>query len=136
MQHIRDNRQTMLVNWTYSTDEWRKFIRWKTWKRGIFPYILYRLRPGRRIQPAIIQVSEARVSIDGIEESFNDSSRYLSGINIKEMGNMNVMEIVYQLNNDGIQEIRIPVPHGRLKEAIALEVRLNELRLNQRDWQQ
>jgi hypothetical protein len=126
-----------LVHWTYSREEWRTFMRWKKMNKGIFHYILHRLLPKRNAGTPSITITGGKVSINDAHQPFRDADRQLQRINIRDAGKMNVMEISRQRNdlpNAGPTEIHIPIPKGRLKEAIGVEEKLNEIRnTNQQD---
>ncbi len=131
MADTRKQDEDALVHWTYSRDEWKNFMRWKKMKKGIFYYILHRLfSPGRAKTPGI-KITGDKVYVDNFNEPFQDKDRQLQRINIRDAGKMNVMEISYQRNDlqhAALTEIHIPIPKGRLKEAIGLEEKLNKIR--------
>jgi hypothetical protein len=92
---------------------------------------LHRLLPKRNTNTPSITITQGKVSINNIHEPFHDADRQLQRIHIRDAGKMNVMEFSYQRNdlpNAGPGEIQIPIPKGRLKEAIGVEEKLNEIR--------
>ena len=127
----KQDETAALVHWTYSREEWQTFMRWKKKSKGFFHYILHRLSPKLNRKTPNVTITSGKVSIDDKHEPFHDNDRQLQRINIRDAGKMNVMEISYQRNdlpNAGPKEIHIPVPKGRLKEAIGVEEKLNEIR--------
>jgi len=71
--------------------------------------------------------------MDEKHEHFHSNGRSLKRINIKDEGKLNVMQIVYeqQLQNGVFdKDIHVPVPKGKLKEAIEVEERLNLIHLS------
>ena len=127
----KQDETAALVHWTYSREEWRTFMHWKKKNKGLFHYILHRLSPKLNLKTPNVTITSGKVSIDDKHEPFHDNDRQLQRINIRDAGKMNVMEISYQRNdlpNAGPKEIHIPVPKGRLKEAIGVEEKLNEIR--------
>ncbi|HLG38657.1 MAG TPA: hypothetical protein VI461_03275 [Chitinophagaceae bacterium] len=127
MDSEKQNETEALIRWTYSRDEWQAFMRWKKKRRGFFHYLLHRLSPGQKLRSPEITITSGRVSIGDNHEPFVDGERQLKRINIHDTGNMNVMEITYQRNglqNAGPGEIHIPVPKGKLKEAIQVQEKL------------
>jgi hypothetical protein len=124
------DKTTALVRWTYSSDEWNTFMRWKKMKKGFLPYLLHRLLPRLGSPAPEVIINRGKVSIGDVHEPFSDCGRQLKRINIHDAGKMNVMEIAYQHNdlqhvNPG--EIHIPVPRGKLKEAIQVQEKLLKL---------
>ena len=121
------NESPVLAHWTYTQEEWKKFLRWKKLQKGVVHYLLHRLRFRAEKAPAIM-IMQGRVLVDEVPESFHGENRRLKRIHIKDAGSMNVMEIVYQneyVSGTGSNEIHLPVPKGRLKEAIRVEEALS-----------
>jgi hypothetical protein len=119
-----------LVHWTYSRDEWNNFMRWKKMKQGFFYYLLHRLLPTRNSKTPDIKITADKVSINDMHEPFQDTERQLQRINIHDAGKMNIMEISYHCPDQKKKlpgEIRIPVPKGKLKEAIQVQERLSNI---------
>ena len=122
------NEAAELVRWTYSGDEWRNFIRWKQRRKGFLHYLLHRLSASHWPQAPEITIGQGRVSIGNDQESFFNENRQLKRVNIHDAGKVNVLEIAYQRNDlqhTGPAEILIPVPKGKLKEAIQLQEKLS-----------
>jgi hypothetical protein len=124
----KQDEGTALAHWTYSRDEWRTFQRWEKMKKSFFHYIIHRLTPNQQSKTPGITITANKISIDGNQEPFHEEGRRLRKVNIRDAGEMNVMEISYEspgqkgaLSN----EIRIPVPKGKLREAIGLQERLS-----------
>ena len=125
------NETTALVHWTYSHEEWKTFMRWKKRNKGILHYLLHRFLPKQNTKTPSVTITQGKVSIDDVHEPFHGKDRQLQRINIRDAGKMNIMEISYQRNDlqdGGANEILIPVPKGRLKEAFGVEEKLNEIR--------
>ena len=134
----KQEETTALAHWTYSRDEWRTFLRWKKMKKSFFHYILHRLTPAQQSKIPGITITQNKISIDENHEPFRDSERRLQKVNIRDAGKMNVMEISYdspgqkgRLSN----EIHIPIPKGKLREAIGVQERLSNLIDEKRDTQ-
>lgn len=117
-----------LVHWTYSRGEWKTFMRWKKMKKGVFHYIFHRLFPKRNPKTPGIMITREKISIDDADEAFRGDDRQLKGINIRDAGRINVMEISYERSQGSdiiSEEIYIPVPRGKLREAIEVQEKLN-----------
>jgi hypothetical protein len=124
----KQDETAALVHWTYSRDEWKTFVRWKTRKKGFFHFLLHLLSLKKSHKTPGIIITPNRVSIDNNHEPFLGESRQLKRINIRDTGEMNVMEIGYEISRAKgaiSQEIHIPVPKGKLREAIEVQERLN-----------
>jgi hypothetical protein len=116
-----------LVHWTYSQDEWKNFTRWKKKKKGFFYYLLHLLAPGSGKRTPGISISPNKVSIDDIHVPFHDGDRRLRRVNIRDAGDMNIMELCYHCPTQKERasgEINILVPKGKLREAIQLQEKL------------
>jgi len=136
MQNTVENENAMLVNWSYTADEWRRFQRWKNRRNNIWHYLsgIFNVRSKKIIHT--ISVTECEVQLDGVKTPFTGQQLVLRRICIAEANDMNVMEISYQHEQHGAGAIRFPIPRGRLKEAIALEERLRNPVIDLRDLQQ
>jgi hypothetical protein len=127
---LKQDETAALVHWTYSHDEWQNFMRWKKKKKGFFHYLFHRLFAKTKSKTPDIKITEDKVSIDDMHESFHNKERQLQRVNIHDAGKMNIMEIAYHW--PGQKEklpaaIRIPVPKGKLKEAIQVQERLSNI---------
>jgi hypothetical protein len=124
---MKQNKTAALVHWTYSREEWRNFMRWRKMKKGIFQYILLRLWPNGKAAIPQITITRREVGIDNMYEPFHNEERHLKRINIRDAGKINIMEITYEKMNSkhpGFTDIFIPVPKGKLREAIELQEKI------------
>ena len=120
----------ILVHWTYTRDEWKAFTRWSRREKSLFHYLLHRIPfyskpiPEIRITPDSVWIGER-------QQHFSSGEHQLKRINFKEQAGMNIMEITYEWfhkKSPGYDEIRIPIPKGKLREAIAVQEQL--IRIN------
>ena len=131
MEFVQKHNETnVLARWIYSHEEWRHFLRWKLLRKSFIHYFIHLLKPNQKRTPEVI-ITYERVWIDECHEPFHTGDRQLKRINIRDAGKINVMEITYEqqhpkgtFNND----IRIPVPKGKLREAIDVEEKLNMIK--------
>ncbi len=127
----------VLVHWTYTRDEWRRFIRWKKQKKGFLYYIIHRLWHNIQLPVPEVKITPEQVWIGNEQRHFSNDQHQLRRIEIRNEGQINVMEITYRWSKrktTGLGEIRIPVPRGKLKEAIEVEEKLNVRRgVNRQD---
>jgi hypothetical protein len=133
MPDSQKDEATALVHWTYSSDEWKNFMRWKKRKRGLIHFLLHLLGSGPQIP--VTTISTNNVSIGNVQEFFYGNNLQLLRVIIRDAGDMNIMEIAYRRmdhESSGRNEIHVLVPRGRLKEAIGVEEQLNKLRTTNR----
>jgi len=117
----------ILATWTYTRDEWKAFLKWKLLRKGVFHYLMHWLKPGKHKNVPAIQITHDRVWINEAPEAFQNELRKVHKINIHDAGKLNVMEISYQMtgsNGTSSDEIRIPIPKGKLREAIEVQDQL------------
>jgi hypothetical protein len=123
LEHSSKQEPMILAHWNYSRSEWKKFHRWKLSQGNIFRYLYhFILPPSRRLAPEIKITTKAVLTNDRTE-SFQEEGRTFQRVIIREAGKMNVMEIFYEVGNN-THEIQIPIPRGKLKEAIQLQEEL------------
>lgn len=117
-------KNAALVHWKYSRDEWKRFARWKKMKRSVLHYMLYSIWPANNAKCPDVIITHKEVSIDGMGQSFHGGDHELRLVNIRNAGEMNILEITYE--NIGsklsdLHDIYIPVPKGKLRQAIELQ---------------
>ncbi|MFZ9386891.1 MAG: hypothetical protein ACO25B_03330 [Chitinophagaceae bacterium] len=112
-----------LIRWSYSREEWQRFLKWKNREKGLFFSLLHRLRAA-----GTTRVPEVRIMADGIwindrHQPFQNSNRFIRNIRVRETGTVHVLEISYEQANE-ITDIRVPIPKGKLREAFQVRERL------------
>jgi hypothetical protein len=128
LEQLAEYEPATLVHWTYTRDEWRRFIRRTNKKKGLLHYLLHLFSPERKKIPEV-KITPLRVSIGDNQHHFSSNEHEFKRIDIRDEGEMNVMNITYRWSkrkDPGLDEIRILVPKGKLKEAIEVETRLNK----------
>ena len=120
----------ILAHWTYSRQEWNAFLKWKKLKRGFFHYFLHWLLPNRPKTIPAIQITNDSVIFNNAHEPFHDDERRFCKINIHDAGELNIMEISYeQRDSSYADDIKIPIPKGKLREAIRVQDQLMKSKL-------
>ena len=120
----------VLARWHYTKEEWYSFEKWTKRRIGFFSYLFHRIIAGKRRIVPEITVTREEVAINDLREPFHDTERAMKTITIRDAGAMNVMEITYQQENAiSMREIHIPVPRGKLREAIELQIELERVHL-------
>jgi hypothetical protein len=118
-----------LAHWTYSRQEWKSFLRWKKLQQGFFHYMLHLLRPVKQKHVPEIRITPQVVLTNDVHEPFHNDRRQFRKIMIHDVGDLNIMEISYA-HRDGSSEIRVPIPKGKLREAIGLQDQLMMYKLS------
>ena len=119
MNSHKQKDPSILAHWTYSRDEWKEFIRWIKLKKGLLTYLAYVLKPGRASSPPEVNLTIEGVWVAGNPIFFRTTEYNLKKVDIRNEGQMNIMEISYEgAGKEGMQEIRVLIPKGKLREAI------------------
>lgn len=121
------DKTTALVHWTYSYKEWKNFILWKKMNKGWYHYLFYLLLPKRRPGLPFAIITYAKVYTEESNETFHDKDHAVKRVSIRDTGKMNILEISYETLNDdkaGMKDIFIPIPKGKLREAIELQEKI------------
>lgn len=120
----------ILAHWTYSREEWIRFLRWKSLQKGILNYVWNRLADFKLDTIPEVVITPIEVWTGRKSQAFNNSSNRLMNINIKDAGDFNIVEISCERTKKlraATYEIKIPVPRGKLKEAVQLQERLQKM---------
>lgn len=127
MRVIQDLHK-ILAHWNYSPEEWNEFLRWQQQRKGFMHYAWHLIFRQRNAEVPEITITGQRIWTNNDAESFMDNSRKLRKILIRDTGRFNILQISYEkLSGNEVrqQEIRIPVPKGKLKEAIEVQESLD-----------
>lgn len=123
------NEKTILVHWVYTREEWKIFVKREKRKKGLFHWIMHWLSPGTKKIIPEVRITPEKISVGNIHYHFNNSDNKLKRINIIDTGLINLMEISYGslgTKFTGSNEIRVPIPKGKLREAINIQNSLME----------
>jgi hypothetical protein len=126
LEHSPKQEPAILAHWTYTREEWRTFQRWTRKKKSWLHFLLHFLTPGKSQAPEV-KISQERLSIGEGQHPFNTAENILKRVEIRDAGRLNVMEITVERNNTahtGLHEISIPVPKGKLREAIVVQEKM------------
>jgi hypothetical protein len=91
-------------------------------------FISRRRMKWKQPQPPEIIITSGNATVNGRLTTFNGHGKYLRKADIREKYDRNVLEIVYETKNGkklAFDELIIPVPKGKLREAIVLLESLN-----------
>lgn len=112
-----------LARWTYTKEEWKAFLRSSKKKDNIFNYAMHLFLAKTMKSAPIVSITPERISIGNNHQHFNSAKHRLRQIDLRDEGVINVLAITYD-RKGSIYEIKIPVPKGKLKEAIEVQERL------------
>lgn len=127
---MHEHEQTILAHWVYTKDEWHAFLRWTKKRKGFFHYLLHRVLPKTTTIPEV-RITPERIWIGDRHQHFSSEDHFLNQVDIRDAGDMNIIAIRYYWTKSKepvFDEINVPVPRGKLKEAIQVEGKLNALR--------
>lgn len=129
MKDAGKNTGTVLVRWSYTREEWKRFARWDNWRRGFLGFVLKKISHPCRRHVQDITIAEGCVCFDQQVRLLKDDHMQVRRVDIAESGSMNTLEIIYETQTGSskqIKEILIPVPRGKLREAVEVQERLQQ----------
>lgn len=112
-----------LTNWFYDRSDWNRFVRWELFRKGgihLFRSVFMLLLP---FKSKVIKINRDTVLIGDKPHRFHAGNRIFQTADIYDAGPMHILEICYK-EKEIYGVIRIPVPKGKLKEAVMLEKQL------------
>jgi hypothetical protein len=112
-----------LSKWNYTNDEWKSFLHWENSRYEIFIFLIKDLLRIRQLTIPEIKITADRVWINNVYKPFKGANKQLIEIQIREAGNINVLEISYRQEST-VKKITLPIPKGKLREAIKVQERL------------
>ncbi|HEV8282718.1 MAG TPA: hypothetical protein VGQ09_00330 [Chitinophagaceae bacterium] len=126
MNNIKACEVNWIVRWVYTKEEWHLFLKWQAKHKGIFNYLWYSIFY-RNKQIESVELTEKWIKIGDKKKYFNGPVTELRKVGIYDKKHINVMNIVYEvISKNQLSEIIIPIPRGKLKEAIEAQEKLNE----------
>jgi hypothetical protein len=118
--------ENYIVEWNYTKNEWKNFEKWNSRQKTIFHFLQFLFFPNTGEAPKI-SFTRTSIVIDGKARSFNGPLIQVKKVNISNNDLLNILTISYEnLDQGKSNEINIPVPRGKLKEAIQLQNQLME----------
>ena len=112
-----------LASWTYTKEEWNRFLHWKNRERGLVFAFLQKWVPRKTNSAPEVKIALDRVWVNQVHEPFQNLQRQFREIHIRDEGNINILEIRYEQGNS-MHGIRVPIPKGKLREAFEIQERL------------
>jgi len=117
------------ISWIYTKEEWRRFERWNARRKGVVEFVWHFLfhKENQDVQSA--ELTEQSVTIADKRKYFSGPVTELRRVEIYDKKDFNVMIIIYEIvSKKQLNEIRLPIPKGKLKEAIDAQQKLMGLR--------
>lgn len=116
-----------LARWTYTKQEWKAFLRSGPKQNNLF-YHVARFFVSKTIRTApVVRITPEQVWIGNDQQDFSNAKHELKQIDLHGEGAVNILTITYERNGSN-REIKIPVPRGKLREAIEVQERLTPKR--------
>jgi hypothetical protein len=112
-----------LSQWSYTKDEWKNFLNWKSRKYGKVFSMIRRIIFIQGKNAPEVKIATDRVWINNEHKPFQSRNRQFRHITIREENCINILEIFYEQENK-IIGIKVPIPKGKLKEAFEVQQRL------------
>ena len=109
-----------IVKWSYTSQEWRLFQKWKAAKRSYVLQVVSFFRNTLFGKNAHVHITNDHVWINNSAKSFQNGTCCLRDIRVREEGKINVLEINYNKGSKACAII-VPVPKGKLREAIEVQ---------------
>ena len=117
------------ISWIYTKEEWRRFERWNARRQGVVEYVWHLLFHKENSHIQSVELTEQSVTIADKRKYFSGPVTELRRVEICDKKDFNVMIITYEiLSKRQFNEIRLPIPKGKLKEAIDAQEKLMGLR--------
>ena len=117
----------ILAHWTYTKQEWKNFIRHTKRRNRFWGYLLKPFYSLFEKKIPEIKITPERVWIGTDQQQFNNKEFQLTSIDVRGEGDVHILAIGYErMDNTSItNEIKIPVPKGKLREAIEVQEKLS-----------
>jgi hypothetical protein len=117
------------ISWIYTKEEWRRFERWNVRKKGVAEYLwrFFFHKANQHVQS--VELTGQSVTIADKKKYFSGPVTELRRVEIYDKKEFNVMIITYEIvSKKQLSEIRLPIPKGKLKEAIDAQEKLISVR--------
>lgn len=116
----------ILAHWTYTTEEWKNFIRETKGKKSFFNYICKPFYWFMEKKIPEVRITPQQVWMGNDRQQFCNEDFQVTTTDLKDEGLVNIFSIIYKRSGSNTEQniIKIPVPKGKLREAIELQQRL------------
>jgi len=133
MEYLPKQGNMLLAHWTYNREEWKAFQRWRKKKNGIFYSIKHFLFGGLNCKIPEVKITPETISFGELRRNINNNGNQVQRIDLSDEGEINILAISFRDSNGrrGAAEIRVPVPKGKLREAIEVQEKLMNRRTDE-----
>ena len=115
-----------VATWIYTKEEWEYFDTWDARRKGLLNYLWKRML--KKKYTSSICLTKTSVQVGDKRKYFIGPVTELRRVDIYDKGLINVLNITYEnVAKNRLNEINIPIPRGKLKEAIDVREILHEL---------
>ena len=113
------------ILWIYTKEEWGRFERWNATRKGVVELVRHFLFYKQKQDVQSVELTEQSVTIADKRKYFSGPVKELRRVEIYDKKDFNVMIITYEIvSKKQLNEIRLPIPKGKLKEAIDAQQKL------------
>jgi hypothetical protein len=113
------------ISWIYTKEEWRRFDRWNARRKGVVEYLWHCFFHQENHHVQSVELTEQSVTIANKKKYFIGPVTELRRVEIYDKKDFNVMIITYEIvSKKQLTEVRLPIPKGKLKEAIDAQEKL------------
>ncbi len=133
MKYLPKPENKILVHWTYSPGEWSNFLRCSFKQKGFLLYIIHLAISPFSKSITEVKITRHAVSIGNALYHFSTDSHLLRKIDLRDEDRQNILAITYDRlygNRTSRNEIRVPIPRGKLKEAVQIQESLSPALIN------
>ena len=118
MQETKTTAKIMIARWVYLPEEWRQFRLWQARKKGWIAGLLYKLRSKGKKEMTVVIIGPSEVMINDERLSISVTGKERRRVDIRDAGEMNILCICNDSDLNRRVSIQVPVPKGKLKEAV------------------
>jgi hypothetical protein len=113
------------ISWIYTKEEWGRFEKWNARRKGVVEFVWHFLFHKENEHVQSVELTEQSVTIADKRKYFSGPVTELRRVEIYDKKDFNVMIISYEIvSKKQLNEIRLPIPKGKLKEAIDAQEKL------------
>ncbi|MBL7725012.1 MAG: hypothetical protein JNK27_12735 [Chitinophagaceae bacterium] len=111
------------VHWTYSRKEWRTYMCKVAAKRNFFFRTWKKFTLLFLSDVPEVKINSERILVGSQLWKFDNNAGQLKNIELREEGEVNIFTILFMKQQGTLRnnEISIPVPKGKLREAFTLQ---------------
>lgn len=122
---IKRVKTSWSICWIYTKEEWGSFEKWNAKRKGMLSYLRHAFFHKKDRCKPCVELTEQWVKIGDKRKYFTGPVTQLRRVDIYDKKQFNIMSISYEiLSKSQLNEIHVPIPKGKLKEAIEAQEKL------------